>query len=239
MSAGSRKPKLDFTQRRYQQVIDTIQDAVIIDDAAGHVVYANKVFLALFGLQEDDLEGLVLEDYVAPEWRSGLRDRHDARVRGEPVPSFFEYEGIKSTGQRMWLQVSVLEVYDDDGELFGTQSAIRDITEQKRTQEALRDSYGLFEKAHDAIVVTDPETQEILDVNDAAAALYGRSRDDLIEARVTALFKVPEESIGALTRSLHEEHAPPFQQLPRLDPHERGDAAGRARGPWSRHHIGR
>ena len=56
-----------------------------------------------------------------------LRDRHDRRVRGESVPSHFEYEEIRVDGNRMWLEVEVVPITDSEGKFVGTQSAISDI----------------------------------------------------------------------------------------------------------------
>jgi len=213
MTGGSPKARLDLNQRRYQLLLDSIQDAVMIDDLEGRVIFANKVFLELFGVREEDLGALVLEDYVAPEWRQRLRERHDARVRGEAVPSFFECEGLKSSGERLWLQVSVLPFHDDAGNVTGTQSAIRDISEHKRAQAALGETYGLFEKAQDAIVVFDPKTRGILDANAAAVRLYGRAWGELVAGPVTRLFKTPDESFAALSRALVESPAPAFRDV--------------------------
>ena len=115
---------------RYQRVVDHIRDALLMDDIDGNVVFANRAFLELFGLERSELDGLVLEDYVAPEWRQELRDRHDRRVRGEDVPRMFEYVGIRKDGTRMDIEVSVVEIVED-GRLVGTQSVIRDITDRK------------------------------------------------------------------------------------------------------------
>ena len=58
-------------------------------------MFANDRFLQLFGLERARLLDLKLEDYVAPEYRAELHDRHARRMRGEVVTSHFEYEGVR------------------------------------------------------------------------------------------------------------------------------------------------
>ncbi len=130
---------LDVTEARYRRVVDNIGDALVMDDVAGRVIYANRQFLDLFGLAEGDLESLRLEDYVAPEYRAELRDRHDRRMAGEPVPEHFEYEGLGRDGVRRWLEARVTKVMEN-GVAVGTQSAVRDISERRRAEAALRSS---------------------------------------------------------------------------------------------------
>lgn len=57
-----------------------------------------------------------------------------------------------------------------------------EIVEHKKTQERLkrseREYRGLFENAHDAILIFDPESEIVLDVNQRACEIYGFSRDE-------------------------------------------------------------
>jgi len=98
-------------------VVELIGDAVIVEDVAGHAVFANDNFLRLFGFQRDQLLTLSLEDYVAPDYRAEARDRHDRRMRGEAVTAHFEYEGIQSNGTKMWLEEDVVPIADEAGKL--------------------------------------------------------------------------------------------------------------------------
>ncbi len=162
-------------EERYRRVVDHLHDALLIDDAAGHVAFANDRFLQLLGIDRKELHTINLEDYVAPEWRVLLRDRHDRRVRGENVPEQFEYEGVSRNGQRLWLEVNVVPILDSAGQVTHTQSAIRDITDRKRAENALQASEErhrhLVESAHDWVWEVDanmvytyvgPQCREIL-----------------------------------------------------------------------------
>jgi PAS domain S-box-containing protein len=126
----------------YARVLDAVQEAVLVDDVQGRVVYANQAFLDLFGVERSELPDLTLEDYIAPEWRARLRDRHDRRMRGESVPDVFEYDGLNKGGERIHLQVHVTTLYEGEDPV-GTQSAIRDMTERRRLEDELRHAQRL------------------------------------------------------------------------------------------------
>jgi PAS domain S-box-containing protein len=132
------------SEQRYSELVEHINDAIIRDDAEGRLVYANRRFLEWFGLEDRELHDIALEDYVAPEWRQIVRERHDRRVRGEQVPDRFEHEGLGPSGRRLWLDVFVTPVMEH-GRIVGTQSVIRDVTERKKVDEALRRSFAMFE----------------------------------------------------------------------------------------------
>ncbi|MBI5947278.1 MAG: PAS domain S-box protein [Chloroflexi bacterium] len=125
------------SQQRYERVVQHMSDALILDDAEGRVVFASARFFELFAIPEDRRDGITIEDYVAPEWRDALVERHRRRMAGEPVPEHFEYEGVRADGTRLWLEVVVAPVAQD-GRVVGTQSTIRDISERKVREDALR-----------------------------------------------------------------------------------------------------
>ncbi len=132
------------SEKRYSDLVERINDAIVRDDVEGRLVYANHHFLEWFGLQDRELHDIVLEDYVAPEWRAIVRDLHNRRVRGERVPNRIEYEGLGPSGRRLWLDVFVTPVAEN-GVIVGTQAVVRDTTERKKVDEALRRSLTMFE----------------------------------------------------------------------------------------------
>jgi PAS domain S-box-containing protein len=141
---------LRTSEEKFRRVVEHIGDALFTDDVDGRVVFANERFLNLFGFEREELPNLRLEDYVAPEYRVVLRERHQRRMSGEAaVPTHFEYEGLRRDGTRMWLEVDVVPVADAQGKPIGTQSALRDVTDRKRAEAALADLSGRLIEAQE------------------------------------------------------------------------------------------
>ena len=61
-------------------------------------------------------------------------------------------------------------------------------SELESTQNEYR---GLFENAHDAIIIFDPETMDILDVNGRACEMYGYPRSEFLDLSVKTLCENP------------------------------------------------
>jgi len=81
------------------------------------------------------LEGLSLEEAVQRAIsEEGISWRADYRVRAQ-------------TGEERWLSDAAVQVRDDKGEVHGTLGILRDITEQKRAEKALRESEHLYREA--------------------------------------------------------------------------------------------
>jgi PAS domain S-box-containing protein len=120
-------------QLRYRRLVENVNDAIIVDDAEGRLVFANRRFREWFGLEGRNIGEVILEDYVAPEWRAALRERHARRMRGESTPDHYEYEGVRPDGGRIWIEALVTNV-EEEGRIAGTQAALRDATDRKRME---------------------------------------------------------------------------------------------------------
>ena len=75
-------------------------------------------------------------------------------------------------------------LYDHKGAVIGAIESIRDITESRNTEDALRAEQEKYAKTFiavpDAVLITEVDTGTILLVNDAAFRLFGYTREELI-----------------------------------------------------------
>lgn len=118
--------------KKYKGLIQNMSDGLLVDDidSSGTILYCNKKFTEIFGFEEDQLANLKIKDYIAPEYRKELQDRHKRRVKGEKVPDVFECKGIRKDGKKIWLEIRVSPIIENNI-IKGTQSLVRDITEKK------------------------------------------------------------------------------------------------------------
>ena len=124
---------LERSEHRYRRLVENINDAIIMDNVEGRLIFANQRFREWFGIGEGEEGNLRLEDYVAPEWLTEVRDRHDRRMRDEEMADHFEFEGIRSDGTRICIEALVTTI-KESGKIVGSQAALRDVTERKRME---------------------------------------------------------------------------------------------------------
>src|SRR5207302_3220204 len=95
----------------------------------------------------------------------------------------------------------------EDGRLRGVFAAARDITDQKRLEQQLREQQaynrGLIESSVDAMLTVDPDLT-ITDVNEQMVRLTGYSRDQLIGSAFPDYFTEPEMARTGVRRTLDE-----------------------------------
>ena len=108
-------------------------------------IFVNKSFIDMFGYEEEEeLIGRDVVELIAPEFRDATIEYKRKRDKGEGVPLVFESKGVTKDGKAIDVEVRV-STYEQEGEEY-TIIIVRNITEEKMKEEALRESEELFRK---------------------------------------------------------------------------------------------
>jgi PAS domain S-box-containing protein len=106
----------------------------------GGLIFFNQAFADLTGYSRDELEARRLtwaSDLTPPEWRE-TEARLLAAAVAERRSARYEKEYLRKDGTRVPVELFVQPVFDDAGALLHYRSFLTDITDRKRTEEALR-----------------------------------------------------------------------------------------------------
>jgi PAS domain S-box-containing protein len=173
---------LRTSELRYRKLFETANDGILLLDAeTGEILNANPSLINLTGSSLEELLGKHLWDIgvfkdVDLVKKAFLKLRTEKNIRYEDLPL------MTKNGQEIVVEF-VSNVYTvDHADVI--QCNIRDITERKRVEEALRvvqDKYTkAFLSAPDAITISELDSGRFVEVNEAAMAIFGYSREELI-----------------------------------------------------------
>lgn len=145
-------------------------------------------------------------EFVHPEDRDRVQAELEKAVEtGEPWSDAFRV--ITGSGDHAWLETRTIPVYED-GEPVKVLATGTDVTERKQREQALAESRERYETllqaAPDPVFVADDVTGEIVETNEAAAALRGEPREEIIGRHQTELHpsNKTEAHKAAFTRAL-------------------------------------
>jgi PAS domain S-box-containing protein len=123
-------------QQRMAELVDSANDAVLVFTADGRVVQANQRAEAMYGYSQDELRRLTIADLRAPAVRDEAPTLHDGVLDRDGMIVKTRHQ--RRDGLEFPVEVSVRRT-DHRGAGYVIQT-IRDITERKRGEEALRQS---------------------------------------------------------------------------------------------------
>ena len=193
----------------FRALLESAPDAMAITDGEGRIVLVNAQAEILFGYKRQELIGRPL-GMLFPEWvpeRSGEGGPYDfSKVVARHVGKTFEMRGLRKGGMEFPSEVRLSPVKEIEGGLFCC--GIRDISERKQGEQALSEAEEQFRSLFASIplptLLFDAETLQYLEVNAAAVAASGYSRDEFLQMRVLDLS--PLESQAGIVSQIQAIH---------------------------------
>ena len=125
--------KLWKSDERYKYLIENINDAIIVKNKNGKIIYANSRFLNLLGYKNEDLINLNMKDYIHKTSLKAVNTYYSEFLNKKQVTEIIEYQGIHKNSTIRWLEDKP-SILIENGEIIGIQSIIRDVTEIKNKE---------------------------------------------------------------------------------------------------------
>ncbi|MFZ4539597.1 response regulator [Propionivibrio sp.] len=207
---AGREEALRMVERKREDMLQTLQEGVLTIDTAGQITYANKAAHEMLNIYPDkNIEG---KYFQGREWQQ-------VDLGGQPLPPDqlpfaialreqkralnIEHGIVSPDGITKWLSVNAAPLFDETGNLSGAVASFRDITQRKATENQLRKLSLAVEQSPESVLITDLDAR-IEYVNDAAAAVTGYGREELIGKNPSLLQsgKTPPETYVALWDAL-------------------------------------
>ncbi len=126
---------LEENEERYRELFENANDIIYTHDLAGNFTSLNRAGEKITGYTRQEAATMNIADVLAPEYLAVAREMM-ARKRDDKTPTVYELEILTKGHRRVRLEVSTRLIYND-GKPVGVQGVGRDLTERKRSEEAL------------------------------------------------------------------------------------------------------
>jgi len=199
-------------EKRLADMINFLPDATLAIDQEGKVIAWNQAITEMTGIRPEDMLGKGDYEYAIPFYGNRRPILIDL-ILSDGLETISKYAVIRKEGacliaepvhpntvrgQKVYLWAKASPLFDTGGKVVGAIESIRDVTDIKKTEQALRASEGnyrqIFEHALEGMFQSSPEGRFIR-VNPTMARMCG--------------FASPEEMIAAITDMARQHYVYP------------------------------
>jgi PAS domain S-box-containing protein len=124
-------------QRRLAAIVESSDDAIASKDLNGIVTSWNKAAERLFGYKAEEIIGKPILTIIPPELHSD-EDMILGKIRRGERIEHFETVRVTKSGERIEVSLTISPVKDSTGRVIGAAKIVRNITENKKIERALR-----------------------------------------------------------------------------------------------------
>ncbi len=190
---------LSKSEERYRNILESIEESYFELDLAGNFTFFNDALCRMTGYSPKELMGMNNRRYTTPETSQQLyKTFKKIYATGKPV-KINNYEVIQKTGAVLINDMSASLLLDSSGRPIGFRGVARDVTEHKKRERELKESYDnlqhMLEETVRALAFTvevrDPYTaghqRRVAQLADAISRKMGLPLEKAMGVRMAAL----------------------------------------------------
>lgn len=188
------------SEQRFRDVSAAVGEFIWETDKEGKFQYITEDVNHVLGYTTSEILGSLPHEFLPEEDKEDYLVWHeDLHRRREPF-SNIELRNVTKDGRIIWLQLSGVPYFDEEGTFMGFRGAAMNISDRKATEEAIKASErkirALAESAYDAIVMVD--TNGFVSFwNDAAEQLFGYQENEALGRKIHDLIAVENDKTQA------------------------------------------
>jgi len=204
---------LKESERKYRAVVEDQLEMICRFVPDGTITFANTAFCRFYGKSSSEIVGKsylsLLPETQYPSFTAAVEE-----LLTEPDKVIYDIQSYERGGTVRWLEQSLRALTDDSRQVERFQVVLRDITERKRAEHALKESEEqfrmIFNSIHDGFAVFEINYDEsdkvvdarFLEVNPAFEKITGTRANDILGKTLWEVFPTMRLSTAQLWKDV-------------------------------------
>jgi two-component system, cell cycle sensor histidine kinase and response regulator CckA len=141
---------LKESEEKYLQVVESAAEAILVVQD-GMIRFLNHNTVELMGYSKKELMLRPFEEFIHPEDREMVLERHLRRIREEAIPRVYSFRVVDKDGDTKWVEINVALISWESKP--ATLNFLTNITDRKQAERSLQESQERYRELFDGAPV--------------------------------------------------------------------------------------
>ncbi|MGA1876185.1 MAG: PAS domain S-box protein [bacterium] len=196
------RKRIEESLREYQKAVESSHDLMAAVDRNYRYRFVNEAFLAYHAMSWDQVIGHTAAEILGQEmFEKTVKPKLDRCLQGESVDYDLgcQYAGLK----KRYFHVAYYPLKANSDEIIGAVSVMQDVTERKKTEEALKMKDSAIASSTNAVAFADLEGR-IIYVNDAFLKMWRYDGESEVLGKPAITFWQEEEKALSILKAVRD-----------------------------------
>lgn len=173
---------------RYKRLFDSMMDAFVSFDMSGFIVETNPSYESMLGYSKEELRKFTNKDLTPAKWHSFSDYILKEQILKQSYSDIYRKEYIKKDGTTIPVEMRAFLMFDENQHPVEVWAIVRDITDRKKTEEALIQSQERYRSIYNktpAMLHSIDSSGAVVSVSDYWLDVMGYNRHEVIGRKST------------------------------------------------------
>ncbi|HCE42805.1 MAG TPA: hypothetical protein DET40_04600 [Lentisphaeria bacterium] len=170
------------SEEKYRQLHESMIDAFVLTDMEGRIMETNRSYQDMLGYSEKELHSIAYSDLTPSKWHDMEMNIVNEQILKKGYSDVYEKEYRRKDGAVIPVELRTFLILDENKSPSAMWAIVRNLTERKKTEQALRDSEErfrtIFEKGPIGMATVD-RNNNFIKVNPTFSRMLGYSEQEL------------------------------------------------------------
>lgn len=179
-------------EEKFRTILDNIEEGYYEVDITGNLVFFNESLCKILGYSKEEMVGMNYKHYMDDKNAVLVFQTFNEVYRTESPIKALNWEILRKNQTRLYVEASVSLTVNNYGKSVGFHGIVRDVSDRKRSEEALKESEQKFRVISERTMIGVGILQDevIKYANQALADIFEYSIDEILNWRPNESAKV-------------------------------------------------
>jgi PAS domain S-box-containing protein len=130
--------RLKASEKKYRLISENMSDVITLNTPSGKITYVSPSIVEVLGYTPEEVHGISPYEWFHPDDIDMIWNENHSKILKGAESNQVEYRAKHKNGHYLWVEMLLMPIRNNEGQLIGLQTSTRNISERKEAELELK-----------------------------------------------------------------------------------------------------